>query len=142
MNNLVVIRFGNTSLTKPEKKVIQSIAGEHAYGCAFATIGIITIIQTELTHQEVSQVYQKLSLDEDDSYPCIIYTLDSVETAIYGLDVLAPAFSLMRDKFLLETRAGNTQITYSLNELLDKIGEIGYDNLTPSEKEALDKFSK
>ena len=48
----------------------------------------------------------------------------------------------MRDKFLLETGSGNTQITYSLNELLDKIGEIGYDNLTPSEKEALDKFSK
>jgi len=136
MNNLVIVRFGNLKPTKPETILLNEIAKEHALCCTLGTIGIVSIIQTELSLQEVSQLYQDLGKDLDDSYPVIISRLGE---SAFDFGPMVPQFTTMVDAF---KESIGEKTYYTIDQLLDKISQVGYDSLTGEEKKALDNLSK
>ena len=137
MNHLVIARFGNTNLTGPEIRLLSRIGTEKSLCCRLGTIGMVSIIQTNLTSQEVSQLYQEMAKTNNDSYPVIIGRLGET---IFDFGQNVPAYYEMIDQFKLSI--GESPTICTIDQLLDKIGQVGYDALSDYEKNLLDDLSK
>ena len=161
MAKYIVIRIGIPFPTERESQIIMDICDGEIEPIGGPIIppskktpisGIISIISSSLTADEISDRFQSLSTEDDDevefdereSFPAIVfkigddnfsYTKDMAQHIGYG--------EILKDRFGIDysENASPKKVMWTLNDLLDIMNEKGgYDNLSDEEKSALAEF--
>jgi hypothetical protein len=161
MAKYIVIRIGIPFPTERESQVIMDICDGEIEPIGGPIIppgkktpisGIVSIISSSLTADEISDKFQSLSTEDDDSvkfdekesFPTMVfkigddnfsYTKDMANHLGYG--------EILKDRFGIDysENASPKKAMWTLNDLLDIMNEKGgYDNLSDEEKNALAEF--
>jgi hypothetical protein len=161
MAKYMIIRIGIPFPTERESQVIMDICDGEIDPIGGPIIppgkktpisGIVSIISSSLTADEISDRFQSLSTEDDDSvefdekesFPTMVfkigdgnfsYTRDMANHLGYG--------EILKDRFDVDhsENAPPKKVMWTLNDLLDIMNEKGgYDNLSDEEKSALKEF--
>lgn len=161
---IAVYRMGSPNVVKGEKAILLKIIGGAAgeAGLLQLPTGMLHLLVTTMTPADAAKCFAN-SEDMTNQLPVMVFDIDSSDNAIH-LDSLMP-FSEMLADFKKRVAWGdedeeeeeldpfqeemfNNLINYKetsltlLDELLDKIGQVGLDGLSDEEKTHLDTLSK
>lgn len=137
MKKLFVLRFGNTVITDFEN-YLSSIPNSYCEYKIFGNIGVVTLFETEMTAEELSELLNNKFCNNiySEFFIYIVFDLQSKDTG-HNLFNLGKGV-----KIDIETFINRQKCTLSLDELLSKIYKEGINSLTKDEKERLDQLSK
>lgn len=93
-----------------------------------------TLIEKELIEKILKTIWSKFSAQINDVVQLMNNTFDKrTFMVISGMSV---------NTGIIDQGDFNTEVTYTLDDILDKINEVGYNNLTEAEKEFLKNLNK
>ncbi len=141
MKRLVIIRFGTTQPLPKEFPIIEKLSNlETAIGMSFGQMGVLSIIETQASADEVVAEFKRVAAETDDTLPVIVFELGS-PSAAFDLDAIPNFSKVLADLGVKETQPLNS-CTLSLDELLDLVASKGLDNLTQEEYSRLKKLTE
>ena len=148
--NLVIIRFGtNLPLPKEVKLIIGELVSpedqELALGQPLFEYGVVSIIRTRFSPEEVARRFEDIAAETGDHLPVVVLDLDSDGVALRLGD--SPGFREMvrtfQEKWNEQLDSSKQTIQLSLDDLLDLVNRKGgVDALSTEERELLEKLSK
>ena len=166
MSKYIIIRIGIPVPTREEINLIRRISTDETQSAGAPLIpphslknigtsmsGMISLISSDLTPNEIAQEFDKISTENDDdvdfdekeSFPVFVFKIDEEHFA-YNKDLSSYlGFGQMIQKLFgishaTEEEEGRVN-SLSLNDILDlMIEKGGYENLSEEEKVALAKF--
>ena len=137
---LVIFRFGSNMPTQKEYAIIQTISGrsQKGVGCGTA-FGVISIIKTDFTPDEIVDLYKKVADEHGDSLPVIVWD-PAGDTGVHLCHLMFPAFAQANADF--DHLYGDEPCTLNLDELLELISDRGgIESLTAEELTRLHQLS-
>lgn len=140
---IVIIRFGIPQPLKKEIGIIDELTGGNLDGSvcgSFADMGVLSIINTELSVDEVVQVFRRVAEETGDTLPALAFELGSEAVAHHFEDMLE--FKALVKQFRDLNPTVKRGCILSLDELLDLVNEKGLKNLKTDELERLKDLTK
>lgn len=140
---IVIIRFGVSQPLKKEIGIIDELTGgnlDRSVCGSFSDMGVLSIISTEFSIDEVVQVFRRVAEETGDTLPTIAFELGSVHVAHHFEDMLE--FKALVKQFKDLNPTAKRGCSLSLDELLDLVNEKGLQNLKTEELERLKELTK
>ena len=140
---IVIIRFGIPQPLKKEVGIIDELTGGNLDGSvcgSFSDMGVLSIINTELSVDEVVQVFRRVAEETGDTLPAIAFELGSTTVAHHFEDMME--FKALVKQFKDLNPTVKKGCTLSLDELLDLVNEKGLKNLKTEELTRLKDLTK
>lgn len=139
---IVIFRFGSVQPTRKEYGIIATITGgtSRAVGCA-TPFGVISIVETELTPTQITEIFMDVARESDDSLPVIVWD-PAGDTGVHLCPQMFENFEKINSDFDEAFGDPRTECTLSLDELLDLIQAKSLANLTDAELKRLKELSK
>lgn len=137
---LVIFRFGSNMPTQKEYAIIQTICAgtNHGIGCGTA-FGVISIVKTSFTPDEIVNLYKKVAHEHNDSLPVIVWD-PAGDTGVHLCPLMFKAFAQADADF--DQMYGDEPCTLNLDELLELISDRGgIESLTAEELTRLHELS-
>ena len=157
----MIIRIGIPFPTERESQIIMDISNGEIEAIGGPIIppgkrtpisGVITMVSSDLTANEIANKFQSISTEENDevddnekeSFPTMVFKIDD-DNFSYTKDLsnYLGYGKIIKSKFHIDHSNSKVEKTFnfSLNDLLDIMNEKGgYDNLSDEEKNALAEF--
>ena len=155
MNNYIIFRIGIPVPTQAETELIIRISdGNPAGGPIFpgeeGMSGVMSVIKSSLTAEEISQEFQKISTGPDyrgeDSniMPVLVFKVDPSNFSYSeDLDSFLGWGKVFKDMIGVKPTGAVTECRLDLDELLDLVkAKGGFNNLTTEEQSRLKKLSQ
>ena len=139
---IVIFRFGSVQPTRKEYAIIATITGgtKRAIGCG-TPFGVISIVETEFTPTQITELFIDVAKESDDSLPVIVWD-PTGDTGVNLCPMLFENFDKINSEFDEMFGDARNECTLSLDELLDLIKEKSFENLTVAELTRLKELSK
>lgn len=139
---IVIFRFGSVQPTRKEYAIIGTITGgtRRAVGCS-TPFGVISIVETELTPTQITELYIDVANESEDSLPVIVWDA-SGDTGVNLCPQMFEHFEQINSDFDEMFGDARTECTLSLDELLDLIQVKTLAKLTEAELKRLKELSK
>ena len=144
----VIIRFGDNEPLDQDIAAINAICGEDNLDGQMGMplpIGIMSLVYTESTAEDISKIYNILMDETGEILPYLIFKLyDSSVSFDFCLHKISDkiSFNDMKKAFEEHHGLGESKVQYSMDDLLDKISQVGMDGLTEVEKFTLKELTK
>lgn len=148
---VLVIRFGHFEVNSADAiacKKIHSEGIESALGIPFGKMGVISIFYTDKPISEIVKIYEEISTEFGVPMPIIAYELDN-PAAGHFLNVvdnfsvlLEKAKEIWPDNMVNFYTNQGSECTLTLDELLDKVSQVGLQNINETERKRLEQLSK
>ncbi len=139
--DLVIIRFGVPTPLKKEIDIVSHLSEQDLEGSvcgSMGDMGLISIIRTRFTEKEVVAAFKKVADETGDTLPTLVFELDSPKVAHFLEDMLE--FGKLVDQF--KEYYGTKKCTMSIDELLDRLNQVGIERLTPAELTRLKELTQ
>ena len=148
-NHIVIIRFGKPTLVSSEIKAMfeKGLVTSPECGCSgnLGMEGHIMLLNTDLSAQEVVDVFKEAEEEAGDNLPMFAFNLVDC-----GLNLKDDTFknvheliAVYKERFgLNDLELGKEVCTMGLDELLEKISREGIDSLTEEEHAHLKSLKK
>lgn len=110
-------------------------------------LGLIFVFNTNNSIEEVSKAFREAEKERNDTIPFVILDLDDV-TSIHNLEMfgITKMINMYKGNVGLTTETPTPTLTkasdLSLDQLLDRIKEVGKDGLTSDENKRLTELTK
>jgi hypothetical protein len=148
-NHFVVIRFGSPAPISADKIVFeQKLDVDQSKILVNATLlGLIFVFNTNNSIEEVSKAFREAEKERNDTIPFVILDLDDA-TSIHNLEMfdITKMINTYKGNVGLATETPTPTLTkasdLSLDQLLDRIKEVGKDGLTSDENKRLTELTK
>lgn len=144
----VIIRFGNNEALDQDIAAITSICGEDNIDGQMGMplpVGILSLVYTESTIEDISKVYNILMDESGEVLPFMVFKLyDNSVGFDFCLSKINDKISFkgMKDAFEKHHGLGESRIQYTMDDLLDRISQVGMTGLTEVEKFKLKELTK
>lgn len=144
----VIIRFGGNEPLDEDIAAINAICGEDNLDGQMGMplpIGIMSLVYTESTAEDISKVYNILMDETGEILPFMVFKLyDSSVSFDFCLHKINDKISFkdMKEAFEKHHGLGESKVQYSMDDLLDRISQVGMDGLTEVEKFTLKELTK
>ncbi len=144
---IVILRFGSHAPTKSDviafvKNLgIEPDSGE-LLGCPIP-LGLASIIHTDKSVAEVIQALKDAEAECEDNLPAVVFEESSsvgINLDSMGFEVFADMVKAYEKEFGESPKGVNC--TLSLDELLDRVNQVGVDGLSEEEFNRLKELSK
>jgi len=155
MNNYIIFRIGIPVPTQAETELVMRISdGNPTGGPIFpgdeGMSGVISVIKSSLTAEEISQEFQKISTGPDyrgeDSniMPVLVFKVDPSNFSYSeDLDSFLGWGKVFKNAIGVKPTGAVTECRLDLDELLDMVkAKGGFNNLTTEEQSRLKKLSQ
>lgn len=142
MQTLFIIRFGTPQPVRTDAQVIKEFGQTTANGMPLGSIGIISLIQTAASPEEVARRFREAADENSDNMPVVVGRLDQcgIDLSVFGFNGMLQAF---QQKIEQEpAQSPTTKCNLSLDELLDIVSTKGVKGLTSEESTRLQELSK
>jgi hypothetical protein len=149
---VLIIRFGTNQVIRPDAIACSKIHSEDmgtALGVPFGNMGVISLFYTNKSIEEIVKIYKEIGVDRGVDMPIITYELDSpaagqLLSAVDNFDILLEkAREIWPDRERVNCYANlNSECTLSLDQLLDRVGQVGLENMGEAERKRLEELSK
>jgi hypothetical protein len=143
---IVIFRFGVGAPTQGDFLAIDRITGGERNACGMGThFGIMSIVNTSMSPQEIRDLFAEIEKETDDALPVIVYDAASEGVSALFSEGFFPNFKEMDADFEQEYGTASperVQCTLSLDELLDLVSKKGLPNLTEDELKRLKELSR
>lgn len=144
---IVILRFGSFAPTKSDVIALIKNLGldpdsRELLGCPIPT-GLASIIHTDKSVAEVIQAYKDAETECEDNLPVIVFEESSsvgISLDSMGFEELAKMTKAYEKEFGIEPKG--THCTLSLDELLDRVNQVGVNGLSEEEFNRLKELSK
>jgi len=144
---IFVFRFGMPTPTKADFVAVSKLGADVENGEVFGTgspFGLCTLLHTDKSPAEVKQAYLEAEQEVNDELPIIVIEesqFSATNLVTMGFEGLAKMNEVFdADKGI--TKSEGIQCTLSLDELLDRVNQVGIKGLTPQELTRLQELSK
>jgi len=143
----VIIRLGDNEASEEDIAIIHAICDGNLDGQMGMPlpVGIISLIHTDRTSEQIEEVFNIIMKETDEVLPYIIFKLydDSVKFD-FCLHKISDkiSFNEMKKHFEEFHGVGEAKKIWYLDDLLDRIKEVGVSGLTKEENAALQKLSE
>lgn len=144
----VIIRFGDNEALPEDIAAITAICGEDNMDGQMGMplpVGIMSLVYTESTVKDISNIYNILMDETEQVLPFMIFKLyeDSLSFD-FCLDRINDKISFdgMKKAFEEHHGLGKSKVIYTMDDLLDRISQVGMDGLTEVEKFTLKKLTE
>lgn len=144
----VIIRFGDNEPLEEDIAAINAICGEDNLDGQMGMplpIGIMSMVYTESTIEDISKVYNILMDETGEILPFMVFKLyDSSVSFDFCLHKINDkiSFNGMKEAFEKHHGLGESKVQYSMDDLLDRISQVGMEGLTEVEKFTLKELTK
>ncbi len=144
---IFVFRFGMPTPTKADFVAVSKLGADIENGEVFGTgspFGLCTLLHTDKSPAEVKQAYLEAEQEVEDNLPIIVIeesqfsATNLVAMGFEGLVRMNGAFDA--DKGIEKTEG--IQCTLSLDELLDRVNQVGVNGMSEEEFNRLKELSK
>ena len=155
MNSYIIFRIGIPHPTREEVELIMRIsegipAGAPIFPGGEGMSGVMSVIKSKLTAEEISQEFQKISTGADyqgeDSnvMPVMVFKVDQSNFSYTrDMDSFLGWGEVFRDKLGVQVAGEPQECRLGLDELLDLVKQKGgFNNLTTEEQSRLKKLSQ
>lgn len=145
---IFILRLGATELITLDREAIGHLQEElEDIGGCIIPFGVLTIISTDLSPKELKDLYIEAVEKLDDHAPVIIWDPSSEDAAFDLRDFpqvkeLINIFETHHDINIIPVKNEIASCNMSLDELIDKVGRMGRESLTPIEFARLEELSK
>jgi hypothetical protein len=143
---IVIFRFGVGAPTQGDYLAIDRITNGEKNACGMGThFGIMSIVSTSMSPQEIRELFAEIEKETDDALPIIVYDAASEGASALFSEGFFPNFKEMEAEFDQEYGTASperVQCTLSLDELLDLVSKKGLLNLTVEELQRLKELSR
>ncbi len=138
-NAKLILRLGNSEPIPGDIIAMMEICDRNLHGTFGASlpIGVLSIVKTNKTGDEIKKIFQIAGKESDDILPVIIFDLYDPNVSF---DFAIPDVKEMIKEFEKYYKIDNSECEYSLNELLDKIKQVGMEGLSKKELARLKSF--
>jgi hypothetical protein len=140
---IVIIRFGVHQPLRKEVTIIEELTDGRLEGSvcgSFADMGVLSIINTEHTIDDIVKVFRRVAEETGDTLPVIAFELGSTAVSHHFEDMLE--FKALVKQFKDLNPTVKRGCTLSLDELLDLVNEKGLPNLNTEELMRLKELTK
>lgn len=144
----VIIRFGDNEALPEDIAAITAICGEDNMDGQMGMplpIGIMSLVYTESTVKDISNIYNILMDETEQVLPFMIFKLYNNSVSFdFCLSKINDKISFkgMKDAFEKHHGLGESRIQYTMDDLLDRISQVGMNGLTEVEKFKLKELTK
>ncbi len=141
---MFVLRLGSDHPVKSDYIAIQKIREDlNVMGCP-AGSGILNLLMTDLSVEEIRDVFKKTASELNDMLPVVVWRADQPEFCAADIDLphvkeMIKAFEEVNSVAILKESKPTCALT--MDELLDKISRTGYESLTAEEVALLKSLS-
>lgn len=148
----LIIRMGKNEVISGDVKAISEIQPDlKAMGMPLGDSGVLSIVYTELSKQEIIDVYLDVANQLDDIIPVAVFECDHAHLnefksilTIPGVKQFIKEYESIFNRSVLtrsDSPSDRPQCELTLDQLLDKITRVGLDQLTQPELARLKSLS-
>ena len=151
MKEILILRLGKHHPLPKEIPLIRAICGPNlafAQGLPIPGIGVITLLMSDWSLQEIAQAYRKLAEETDDQLPVVVLDLAEGGHSLDDFPNFEEALRSMREEAKEKPKTRSkpkkevTRCELSLDELLDVVSSKGVRGLSKQQRERLKELSK
>ena len=155
MNSYIIFRIGIPHPTREEVELVMRISDGNPAGAPIfpggeGMSGVMSVIKSKLTAEEISQEFQKISTGPDykgeDSnvMPVMVFKVDQSNFSYtQDMDSFLGWGEVFRDMLGVQVAGEPQECRLGLDELLDLVKQKGgFNNLTTAEQSRLKKLSQ
>lgn len=148
MKNIIcVLRFGSPHPVKAEFNAIEELTEGTlaAIGVPVNPLGILTVLITKHTPDEIVEVFKKHEQENNDVLPSVIWKHGHEVALSFPVPDITESVEMLIERFKdfyeedSEEKPGECNMT--LDQLLDKVSRTGVDGLSEAELTRLKSFS-
>lgn len=149
-NHIVILRFGSPMMIRADRTAFGKLGVKDRE--AFftpTTVGIVMVVNTDHTITECINAFKEAEAECHDQTPFVMFDIKDIEKHchldMFGMDKILSAYSEKTGFNLdaLNIQDDDCEIEDgTLDELLDKVSKIGFENLSESEKIQLHNLTK
>jgi hypothetical protein len=139
---VIIFRFGSAMPTQKEMVIMDEITGgtKEAVGCSTA-FGVLSIVKTSMTPAEVTELFNRVAKETNDSLPTIVFEADGPVGFNFDPEFF-DSYAEMNATYDELFGDSPNVCTLSLDELLDLVKAKGVVDLTQAELTRLQELSK
>lgn len=148
----LIIRMGKNEVISGDMKAISEIQPDlKAMGMSLGDTGVLSIVYTELSKQEIIDVYLDAANQLGDILPVVVFECDQAHLnefksilTIPGVKQLIKEYESIFNRSVLtgsDSPSNRPQCELTLDQLLDKITRVGLDQLSQPELARLKSLS-
>lgn len=139
---VIILRFGSATPLKKEFGIMSTLTegSKECVGCSTA-IGVISIVNTQFTPTQITELFRSVAEETDDTLPVIAWYADGDAS----FDLTSDLFENFKEcNEAFDAAFGNMrqECTMNLDELLDLVNSKGLQKFTDAELKRLKELSK